>query len=198
MASSLPIQDRTQTLDRTGLRSNNPEYIILHSTRSYPEFPELLKSHQNRRFAGMGYHLFIGDSNTIYQGRPLLIEGAHTLGFNTNSIGIGFYASEEKLDKRKIDLGKIVINEMRSRYGYIPVVSHTFAQVDYINRLLARNGLTKRFNVEQDVVEPKKFEALKRDIDTFVGTLSTEQSGLIKRQMKAFKNCPGPLFNNFI
>jgi len=79
--------DRTSTLEGS-LRDNSPEYVIVHSTRSYPEFEDLLEKHQKNGWSGVGYHLFVSDSNQISQARPFDKEGAHALGFNFNSIGL--------------------------------------------------------------------------------------------------------------
>lgn len=38
----------------------------------------------------VGYHFFISKNGTIEQGRPLSVAGAHTKGFNKDSIGICF------------------------------------------------------------------------------------------------------------
>ena len=53
------IQDKTNTLDVSGLRANNPEYLVLHSTRNYPEFEDVLNCHKRKNWADMGYHLFL-------------------------------------------------------------------------------------------------------------------------------------------
>jgi hypothetical protein len=44
--------------------------------------------HFERRFVTIGYHLVISPSGRVFAGRPLDRLGAHTLGFNTGSVGI--------------------------------------------------------------------------------------------------------------
>lgn len=42
------------------------------------------------KFSDVGYHFLIGQSGRIYEGRPLPVQGAHTLGLNKENIGIAF------------------------------------------------------------------------------------------------------------
>lgn len=44
--------------------------------------------HRNRGFSMIGYHYVIYLDGSIHDGRPLAMQGAHTLGQNTGSIGI--------------------------------------------------------------------------------------------------------------
>ncbi len=39
-------------------------------------------------FADVGYHFMLDRDGRIYQGRSLLVRGAHTAGFNTGTVGI--------------------------------------------------------------------------------------------------------------
>jgi hypothetical protein len=57
-ANQLRIRDKTHTLDMSDLRPNNPDSIVLHSTRTYKTFEEVLACHKKRGFAGVGYHFF--------------------------------------------------------------------------------------------------------------------------------------------
>ena len=62
---SVNVIDMTHTLDRNNLRPNAPNYIVLHSTRSYPEFEHLYDNHKRRGFSGVGYHFFVSASKFV-------------------------------------------------------------------------------------------------------------------------------------
>ncbi|MBT3397585.1 hypothetical protein HOA55_03660 [archaeon] len=94
-------QQKSSTLSMSGLRKNKPQYIIIHSTRKHPEFEDVLNCHKEKEWAGMGYHLFLSDSGILTQGRPFELEGAHAVGFNTNSIGLCIYSSNGSLSPKK-------------------------------------------------------------------------------------------------
>ena len=191
--------DKTDTLNLNGLRQNKPQYVILHSTRSYSKFQDILNYHKNKRgWAGLGYHLFIDNLSNITQGRPYDKEGAHALGFNTSSIGICFYSPKGKISRYKVMKGKDLIRELEESFGSLDLLSHTQAQVKYTNKLLEEYGLDERFLDSIDVVNEKCFIELKNQMDRLVGKLDTDKYSLLKNALKSFKNCPGELFYEFI
>jgi len=195
---TIKLEDRTDTLDMTNLRDNKPEFIILHSTYSYPEFEDILTNHREKGWAGMGYNLFVSNLNKVSQGRPFDKEGAHAWGFNTNSIGICFYASNGDIDKSKIEIGKEIIDNLKEKNEDLKIIPHTLSQVIYNNRLFKQFGIDKQFPETVDVVNEELFQEIKSDMDYLVGRLSTSKYFQLKQSLKHFKNCPGPLFYNFI
>lgn len=199
MPKNIHLEDRTNTLDRTNLRTNNPEYIIMHSTNSYPEFEGLLKKHKyGKEWNGVGYHLFLSDSNKVSLCRPFNLEGAHTLGFNINSIGFCIYTHNSKINRKKVRIGKRVLSHLREELGDIPLIPHTLAQIMYLNRLLKENGFEKQFSEDQKIVNKKFFSEVKSEVESFIGRLSTSKYSKLKDNFKSFINCPGELFNHFI
>lgn len=54
-------EQKTDTLDIEGLRKNNPKYLVLHSTKNYPEFRDVFKSW----FYYISNHIIFKDSNSI-------------------------------------------------------------------------------------------------------------------------------------
>ena len=65
-------------------------FIILHHSEvSSPHTAaDIHRWHQNKGWAGIGYHFFIDKSGKIHVGRPIYCVGAHTYGHNHESIGI--------------------------------------------------------------------------------------------------------------
>lgn len=75
--------------------------IILHHAAAVTCTPQQIISwHKARGFNGAGYNFFIRKDGTIYQLRPIYATGAHTIGWNSKSIGIcaeGNYEVEKNM-----------------------------------------------------------------------------------------------------
>ena len=73
------------------LRDTTTFIILHHSQVSSPHSVEDIHEwHQNKGWAGIGYHYFIAKDGEVYEGRPRETVGAHTRGQNQESIGICF------------------------------------------------------------------------------------------------------------
>lgn len=77
---------------------NEPKQIIVHHTAdgsSAPQLEKVDRYHKSREFPKSsrgfycGYHYFIEKDGSVIQTREDTDEGAHTIGQNFNSIGIG-------------------------------------------------------------------------------------------------------------
>ncbi|KAF2881225.1 hypothetical protein ILUMI_24949 [Ignelater luminosus] len=77
------------------------DYVIIHHTVSpscttKDSCSELVRNIQNYHmepsldFGDIGYNFLIGGDGKVYEGRGWHKEGAHTIGYNKNSIGIAF------------------------------------------------------------------------------------------------------------
>lgn len=77
---------------------NKPEYLIVHHTggtdkdpladTSHHTFAIVDEYHKSLGWGKIGYHYFIDKAGNITQGRKDDEEGAHTIGYNTKSLGI--------------------------------------------------------------------------------------------------------------
>jgi len=73
---------------------NVPKYLIIHHEGSNLGFEKINEWHRQRwNFVSslgffIGYHYYIEKSGKSYQGRRDNEEGAHTIGYNTQSLGI--------------------------------------------------------------------------------------------------------------
>lgn len=67
-------------------------HIILHHSEvtSPHTAADIHQWHQNKGWAGIGYHYFIAKDGDVYEGRPRDTVGAHTKGHNRDSVGICF------------------------------------------------------------------------------------------------------------
>jgi len=194
----LSIEDETSTLDTKGLRINKPKFIVLHSSYK-PNFNDLLDLHKRQYgWAGVGYHLFVSGDGRIYQARPFDLEGAHALGFNDLSIGVCFYSENGTPKYDSIEAVKKLIEKIKKDYGNLEVISHTQAQLHYINRTLESLGLEKRFPTDAGVVDKMRFASLESELSCLLNSLGNTNSGSLKYQTKKFRNCPGEAFRYFI
>jgi len=193
----IDLIDRTDTLNLENLRENNPKYLVLHSTRKR-DFEEIFQCHRDKGWNGAGYHLYISSLNDVFQGRPFNLEGAHALGFNTNSIGLCIYSPNGIPNKKSVKLGRELINRLKESYLNIKLISHTLAQVKYNNKLLEEFGIGKKFIETQDVVQESLFEKIKEEMSELAGRLITSEHNELKNRLKWFKNCPGEMFYKFI
>lgn len=73
--------------------------IIVHHTvtdqKSW-KLPEAMQRldewHRNdRKFIAVGYHFVVAPDGTVCEGRPVDVEGAHCVGWNTKAIGIALF-----------------------------------------------------------------------------------------------------------
>ena len=66
--------------------------LIVHCSATRPTQDigvlEIGRWHAEREFNEIGYHFVIRRDGTLEEGRPVSIQGAHTLGHNVDSIGI--------------------------------------------------------------------------------------------------------------
>ena len=182
----------------TNPRDNVPKSLILHSTRNYPRFEDVLAHHKQRGWDGVGYHLFVDAEGKITQGRPFNKEGAHAIGFNTSSIGLCIYSKDGTLVSERVERVKMLINLLNRQFSGLELLSHTQAQVKYNNILLEKHGFRERFSDGVEVVRNDSFAKLQNEMQAFAGKLGTEKYGVLKGGLKSFKNCPGEMYLNFI
>jgi len=109
--------------------------IILHcsATKEGQKFTvkDIDAWHKQRGFKGVGYHYVILLDGTVEPGRPESEIGAHTLGQNTNSIGICYIGGldanakpkDTRTDAQREALIKLV-KELKAKYSGATVHGH--------------------------------------------------------------------------
>ena len=114
---------------------NQPKYIIMHCSAtketSNVSVQEKTEWHKQRGFKTIGYHYYITKDGVIHKGRDEKASGAHTVGYNSNSIGIcyegGLDASGKVKDTRtKAQKDSIIdlILDIKSRYNIKKIMGH--------------------------------------------------------------------------
>jgi N-acetylmuramoyl-L-alanine amidase len=109
--------------------------IIIHCTATKEgqavSVAEVTKWHKAKGYNTIGYHYLIGLNGEIWEGRKEGIVGAHTEGYNANSIGICYVGGLDDNSKpkdtrtaaQKESLLKLV-NELKARFPQATIHGH--------------------------------------------------------------------------
>ena len=121
---------RNPNLRFTGTLSRRTQTsrIILHHLAANATVETVHSWHLQRGWAGIGYHFQVDQDGTIWQGRPVDTIGAHTQGFNANSIGIAcqgdYHRAEITMPNAQRTSLIWLLRHMRGIYGNIPISGH--------------------------------------------------------------------------
>lgn len=122
--------------------TNQPKWIIVHHdgvSRPGPSFSIINEYHKSKGFPASldgyycGYHYFIERDGCVLQARDTDEEGAHTVGQNLSSIGIGLAGNfdAELPTARQVQSLGVLLSRIRAQYKlpYAAIVPHRkFAQ----------------------------------------------------------------------
>ncbi len=104
------------------------KYIILHHSEvtAFHTLEDVHRWHLNKGWAGIGYHYFISKAGEIYEGRPKDTVGAHTYGYNDNSVGVCFEGNfdREEMGDRQLNAGIKLLCRLRQDYSDATIVRH--------------------------------------------------------------------------
>lgn len=120
---------------------NKPEYLIVHHTggtdadpladTSSHTFEVVDEWHKSLGWGKIGYHYFIDKAGNVTQGRKDDEEGAHTIGYNTKSLGICLAGNFDVTLPTKAQINSLTdILLLKSKQYAIPlenIVPHRFA-----------------------------------------------------------------------
>jgi len=109
--------------------------IILHcsATKEGQGFTveDITQWHKARGFATIGYHYVIYLDGSVHKGRPEEQVGAHTLGQNSNSIGVCYIGGLDKDGKPKDTRTpeqkaalKVLVADLKAKYPESTVHGH--------------------------------------------------------------------------
>ena len=86
------------------IKRKETKYIVLHHIEAKSATIEQVHNwHLNRDWSGIGYNFYIRKDGTIYEGRPIDTVGAHTVNYNSVSVGVSFegcYMTETMPDEQ--------------------------------------------------------------------------------------------------
>lgn len=137
LAAILIFKKRYMILDKAKLLINGRtiKKIIIHCSATKPTQActvELIDQwHRARGFKCIGYHYVIYADGTVHEGRPLAEVGAHTEGYNSESVGICYVggldatgkAADTRTDAQKKALRQLV-SELLATYPEATVHGH--------------------------------------------------------------------------
>ena len=92
-------------LNKYQIKMRKIDKIIIHCSAT-PEgravtVQEIEKWHRDKGYNGIGYHYIVGLNGEVWKGRDINLIGAHTKGYNSNSIGICYVGGVDKSMKAK-------------------------------------------------------------------------------------------------
>lgn len=121
------------TIIDTGLRfegnhSNRvgaPKGIVLHHAAGSGSVQDIHRTHLQRGYAGIGYHLYVRRDGKVYRGRPEGWLGAHATGYN-DRLGVcaeGNFEQETMSAAQKAGVIEAV-RYLLDKYGTLSIVGH--------------------------------------------------------------------------
>lgn len=108
------------------IRKASPNGIVLHHAAANGTVETIHKGHQNRGWAGIGYHFYVRKNGSVYRGRPENWVGAHTSGHNSTKLGICAEGNFEKEKMSETQKNAIIelLAYLRNKYGNLKVYGH--------------------------------------------------------------------------
>ena len=137
---------------------NKPEYLIVHHTggtdkdpladTSHHTFAIVDEYHKSLGWGKIGYHYFIDKTGLLTQGRADAEEGAHTIGYNTKSLGICLAGNFDATLPTEVQINTLKVLLIKLANAYVipleKIVPHRFAQSKTCyGKLLADNWARK-------------------------------------------------------
>ena len=122
------IKDKGLRFPRLRTRRTRTEAIVIHHLDAHWDVHRTQQHHLSIGWNGIGYNLHVAMDGTISLGRGIEFEGAHKLGFNSRSIGIGCEGRYHSIDRVMPDIqfNALVwlLQYLREIYGNIRIIGH--------------------------------------------------------------------------
>mgnify|MGYP001577568343 CR=1 FL=1 len=114
--------------------------LYVHNTYKHTNLDNLLTYSKQRGLAGIGYHFAINSEGTIFQTRPINIQGAHIYGKNQNSVGVVFLNIDQCVNSNASHRAfqNLVATLASNARGPLTIHSHTYGQFDHLATLTAQ------------------------------------------------------------
>lgn len=103
-------------------------YIILHHAAAKScTADDIHRWHLDNGWLGIGYNFFVRKSGRVYRGRAEDAVGAHTVGYNSMSIGICFEGNfdVEQMPAAQIRAGKELVSYLVAKYPGAKIGKHS-------------------------------------------------------------------------
>lgn len=141
------------------------KYVVFHHAQALNcTIQDVHNWHLHNGWIGVGYHFVIRKDGTVYEGRPIWAEGAHTFGYNDVSIGVCFEGDfrHETIRQEQINAGIELLRHIRSIYLAVQGIRHK----DLNNTDCPANGFRDEVIIEgmKDEEKPKIDDELKDNL----------------------------------
>ena len=102
------------------------DYIVLHHMAANGSADDVHRAHLANGWAGIGYHFFVRKDGSVYRGRPIAKVGAHTQGYNSQSVGVCFEGNfeTEHMSRAQMQSGRELVEYLRQIYPTAQVKKH--------------------------------------------------------------------------
>ena len=91
----MKINDTNLKFGAMNKRTKTDLIVLHHAAAKSCSVDDIHRWHLDRGWSGIGYHFFVRKDGTIWRGRPEDRVGAHTVNFNSRSVGICFEGNFE-------------------------------------------------------------------------------------------------------
>lgn len=164
--------------------------IIIHHTGKSNTIQKIIDLHvKKNHWASIGYHFMISKKGTIYYSRELKYAGAHTFGYNKNSIGIGLFGNFDEVEptEKQIESLKRLISTLKKEYDIKRVLAHNEAIYEAIKKQFWKLNLPDINPIEMST--RLNYDSFKKEVTTKI--LEFDASDETIELIKKLKNCPG-------
>ena len=118
------INDANLTFGEMAKRTKTTLLVLHHAAGNGP-VEQIHGYHKNTKgWAGIGYHFYIRKDGSVWRGRPEDTVGAHTLNYNSVSIGVCFegnFENEQMSDAQK-NAGRELVAYLKEKYPSVAEV----------------------------------------------------------------------------
>ena len=122
------IRDVGLRFPRQRIRRARTDFIVVHHLDAHWDVHRTHDYHLSIGWNGIGYNFHVAMDGTISLGRGMEFEGAHKLGFNNRSIGIGcegrYHSVDRVMPDAQFNALVWLIRHLREIYGDIRVIGH--------------------------------------------------------------------------
>ena len=150
------------------------KYIVLHhAAASICSVADIHRWHQEKGWAGIGYHFFVRKDGSVYRGRPIGAVGAHCIPVNSASVGIcaeGNFQTDTMPDVQRNAILELV--EYLKRI-YPGVVVNGHRELDATS-CPGQNYPLEELREGKKVVEPWKLEIMEKALG--IGLITEEHN----------------------
>lgn len=109
-----------------GTRPSTGYIIIHHAAAKSCSADDIHRWHLDNGWLGIGYNFFVRKDGSIYRGRAEDAVGAHTVGYNSMSIGVCFEGNfeVEQMPEAQFNAGHELIAYLRGKYPNAKLGKH--------------------------------------------------------------------------